>query len=72
MGFHKRGDEELSVQEDSCGKTILAHGSASVCQLEVEIERELDSHDTERERWRAAQSPSTLAVCLSHVQVAAR
>ena len=26
----------------------------------------------ERERWRAAQSPSTHAVCLSHVQVAAR
>ena len=45
MGLHKRGDEESSVQEYSCGKTILAHGSASVCKLEVEIERELDSHD---------------------------
>ena len=41
MGLHKCGDEESSVQEDSCGKTILAHGSASVCQLEIEIEREL-------------------------------
>ena len=50
MGLTKRGDEEQSVQEDSCGKTILAHGSTSVCQLEVEIERELESHDTERER----------------------
>ena len=30
-------------------KTILAHGSASVCQPEVEIERELDSHDTKRD-----------------------
>ena len=72
MGFHKRGDEESSVQEDSCGKTILAHWSASVCQLETEIERELESHDTERERPRAAQSPSTHAFCFSHVQVAAR
>ena len=36
--------------EESCGKTNLAHGSASVCQLEVEIERELDSHDRERKR----------------------
>ena len=50
MGFHKRGDEEQSVQEDSCGKTILAHRSTPVCQLEAEIERELESHDTERER----------------------
>ena len=31
-------------------KTILAHRSASVCQLEIEIERELESHDAERER----------------------
>ena len=54
MGFHKRGDEESSVQEDSCGKTILAQWSASLCQLETEIERELESHDTERERLRAA------------------
>ena len=37
MGFHKRGDEESSVQEENCGKTFLAHGSASVCQLEIEI-----------------------------------
>ena len=29
---------------------ILAHGSTSLCQLEIEIERELESHDTERER----------------------
>ena len=50
MGFDKRGDEESSVQEDSCGKNILAYGSASVCHLEVEIERELESHDTEREK----------------------
>ena len=49
MGFHKRGDEESSVQEDSCGKNILAHWSACVCQLETEMERELKSHDTERE-----------------------
>ena len=48
MGFHKRGDEESSVQEDGCGKTILSHVSASVCQLEVEIERELGSYDTEK------------------------
>ena len=27
-----------------------ACGSASVCQFEIEIERELESHDTERER----------------------
>ena len=38
------------MQEDSCGKTIFAHRSAFVCKLEVEIERELESHDTERER----------------------
>ena len=31
-------------------KNILAHGSTSVCQLEVEIESELESHDTERKR----------------------
>ena len=61
-----------AFQEDSCGKTILAHGSTSACQSEVEIERDLESHDTQRERRRAAQSPSTHAVCLSHVQVAAR
>ena len=30
-------------------KTILAYRSASVCQLEIEIERELESHDTERD-----------------------
>ena len=48
MGFHKRGDEELSVQEDNCRNTILAQRSASVCQLEIEIERELESHDRER------------------------
>ena len=50
MGFHKRGDEESSVQEDSRGKTILAYWSASVRQLEIAIDRELESHDTERER----------------------
>ena len=50
MGFRKRGDEESSVQEDSCGKTILAYWSASLCQWEIEIERELESHDTEREK----------------------
>ena len=49
MAFHKGGDEESCVQEDSCGKTILAHWSASVCQLETEIERELESHDTKRD-----------------------
>ena len=48
MGFHKRGDEESSVQEDSCGKNMFACKSASVCQLEIEIEHELESHDTER------------------------
>ena len=36
----------MKHSEDSCGKTILAHGSTSV----FEIERELESHDTERER----------------------
>ena len=50
MGFHKRGDEESSVQEDSCGRTILAVRNAPVCQLEIEIKGELESHDTERER----------------------
>ena len=35
----QRGDEESSVQEDSCGKTILAERSASVCHFEIEIER---------------------------------
>ena len=40
MRFHERGNEESSAQEDSCG----------VCQLEVEIERKLDPHDTEREK----------------------
>ena len=33
MGFHKRGDQESSVQEDSRGKTILAFCSASVRQV---------------------------------------
>ena len=47
MGFHKRGDEESSVQEDSCGKTIFACRSAPVCQLEIEIKRELESHNAE-------------------------
>ena len=37
---------EQGVQWDF---NILAHGSATVFQLEVEIERELDSHDTERD-----------------------
>ena len=50
MRFQKSGDEkESSVQEDSRGKTILAHRS-SVRQLENAIDRELESHDTERER----------------------
>ena len=31
-------------------KPFHAHRSASVCQLEIEIERELESHDTGRER----------------------
>ena len=50
-GLHKRGDEDSSVQEDSCGKSILADRSASVCQLEIGIEREL-SRMTQRERER--------------------
>ena len=50
MGFSKRGDEESSIQEDNCGKTIFACRSASVCQWEIENEHELESHDTERER----------------------
>ena len=50
MELHKRGDEDSSVQEDCCGKPILAFRSASVCQLELGIERELESHDTEIER----------------------
>ena len=53
LGFHRRGDEESSVQEDSIGKTILAHGSTPVCQSEVEIERELESHDRDDELYRA-------------------
>ena len=40
MGFHKRGDQESSVQEDSRRKTILAHRSASVRRLEITIDRE--------------------------------
>ena len=40
-GIHKRGDKESN---------ILAYRSASVCQLEIEIERELESHDTERDK----------------------
>ena len=48
--FHKRGGEESSVQEDCSRRTILACRSASVCQLEIEIERELESHDTEGEK----------------------
>ena len=31
-------------------KPMLACRSASVCQLEIEIDRELESHATERER----------------------
>ena len=31
-------------------RTIFACRSASVCQLEIENEHELESHDTERER----------------------
>ena len=27
MGFHRRGDEEQSVKEDSCGKTFLLMGA---------------------------------------------
>ena len=27
MGFHKRGDEESSVKEDSCGKPFLLMGA---------------------------------------------
>ena len=54
-------------------KTILAHGSASVCQFEVEIEREPESHDTERDKDNELhRARRTRAVCLSHVQVAAR
>ena len=45
-----RGVEESSVQEDGRGKTILAYRSASVRQMEIEIDRELESHDTQRER----------------------
>ena len=62
LGFHKRGDEESSVQEDSCGKTILAHGSASVCQLEVEIERELESHDRERKMTSCTEPEYTCSL----------
>ena len=56
-GFHKRGDEEPSVQEDNCRKTILAHGGASVCQLEIEIERELESHDTGERKMTSCTEP---------------
>ena len=38
------------MQEGSCGKTIFDCRGAPVCQLEIEIERELESHDTEREK----------------------
>ena len=50
---------------------ILAKRSASVRQLEIEIDRELESHYTER-KMTSCTEPSTHAVCLSHVQVAAR
>ena len=43
------GDQESSVQEASRGKTILADRSASVRQVEIAIDRELESHDTERD-----------------------
>ena len=42
------GDQESSVQEESRGKTILAFWSVSVRQVEIAIDRELESHDTER------------------------
>ena len=49
MGFHKRGDEESSVQEDSCGKTILAHGSAIRVPIGDRNRTELE-YMTEREK----------------------
>ena len=36
-------------------KTMLAHWSTPVCQSEVEIERELESHDRDDELYRAAR-----------------
>ena len=45
---------DTSVQEDSRGKTILACWSAFVRQLDIAIDRELESHDTERERKRTS------------------
>ena len=55
----KRGYEESSVQEDSCGKTILAEMSASVCQLEIEIKHELESHDRERKMTSCTEPENT-------------
>ena len=71
MGFHKCGDEESSVQEDSCGKTILAHGSTSVCQLEVDIERELDSHDTERKMTSCTEPKYTCSLFVARTSCSA-
>ena len=62
MGFHNRGDEERSVQEYCCGSTILAHRSASVLQLEIEIERELKSHDTERKTMSCTEPEYTCSL----------
>ena len=43
-------------------KTILAHGSTSVCHLEVENERELDSHDTERKMTSCTEPEYTCSL----------
>ena len=60
MGFHKRGDEESSVQEDNCEKNILAYRSASVYQ--IGIERELESHDRERKMTSCTEPEYTCSL----------
>ena len=63
MEFHKREDEESSVQEDTRWKAIFACRSASVCQLDIEIEHELESHDTERDDELHRARVHTQVIC---------
>ena len=52
----QRDFTNVEMRNQACRKTVvekktfLACKSASVCQLEIEIEHELESPDTERER----------------------
>ena len=64
MGFHIRGDEESSVQEDSRGKTLLLAGAHPCAKWRSKSTVSWSRMTPrERERRRAEQSPSTHAVC---------